>query len=289
MHRLLRITDLLEEGDIAAVDQDVNLYAAETAATQLPYFSWYTPLFKAMRARMGGRFDDARRFADEFYAIGQRVGDENSAQSFGVHQVLQLWEDARPPDAVRLTQTFIERFPSVSGWRSVLAAFCQESSHREAARREFEQLASRGFENVPRNEAWSITIATLAMVCAWLGDRDRAGALYDLLLPGTEHYVVVGFGVALLGSVSQYVGMLAATMERWDEASRHFDHAVDQNLRVGALPWVAHTRYEHARALSLRSGSSHRDRARKEAAEAVRIAERLGMKNIKAKATALLS
>ena len=40
-------------------DQEVNLYAQEAAATRLPYFSWYTPLFKAMRARMGGRFDDA--------------------------------------------------------------------------------------------------------------------------------------------------------------------------------------------------------------------------------------
>ena len=100
---------------------------------------------------------------------------------------------------------------------------------------------------------------------------------------------MIGFGVAFLGSVSQYLGMLAATMDRWDEASRHFDHAIEQNLRVGALPWVAHTRYEHARALSLRTGSSDRDRARKEAAEAVRIAGRLGMKNIHAKASALLS
>jgi DNA-binding winged helix-turn-helix (wHTH) protein/tetratricopeptide (TPR) repeat protein len=289
MHRLLRITDLLEDGNIAAVDQEANLYAQEAASTQLPYFSWYTSLFKAMRARMGGRFDEARHFADEFYAVGQRVGDENSAQSYACHQVLQFWEDARPADAIHLIRAFIERFPSVRGWRSVLAAFCHENRQQDAARREFEELASRGFENVPRNEVWNITIATLAMVCAWLNDQERAQTLYELLLPGTEHYVVVGFGVALLGSVSQYLGMLAATMERWEEASRHFEHAVEQNLRVGALPWVAHTRYEHARALSLRTGSSHRDRARKEAAEAVRIAKRLGMKNIYAKASALLS
>jgi DNA-binding winged helix-turn-helix (wHTH) protein/tetratricopeptide (TPR) repeat protein len=289
MHRLLRITDLLEAGDITAVDQEASRYADEAAATQLPYFSWYSSLFKAMRARMAGRFDDAQRFADEFYAIGRRIGDENSAQSFGVHQVLQLWEDARPPDAVRLIQAFVERFPSVGGWRSVLAVFRHENRQEEAARCEFEELASRGFKNIPRNEVWNITTATLAMVCAWLGDRERAGTLYDLLVPGTEHYVVVGFGVALLGSVSQYLGMLAATMERWDEASHHFDYAVEQNLRVGALPWVAHTRYEHARALSLRTGSSHRDRARKEAADAMRIAKRLGMKNIETKASALFS
>ena len=97
---------------------------------------------------------------------------------------------------------------------------------------------------------------------------------------------MLGFGVAFLGSVSQYLGMLAATMERWDEASRHFDHTIEQNLRVGALPWVAHARYEYARALSLRTGSSHRNRARKEVTETVRIAQRLGMKNIEAKASA---
>ena len=289
MHRLLRITDLLEQGDITAVERETQLYAKEAAATQLPYFSWYISLFKAMRARMAGQFDEARRLTEEFYAIGQRVDDENAGHSYGSHRVIELWEDARFDEAVRLCEAYVARFPSVTAWRSALAGFYHERGRVEAARREFERLAARGLENVPRNEVWNVAIAMLSLACAWLNDRERAPALYEQFLPGADHYVVIGFGVAFLGSVSQYLGMLAATMNRWDEATRHFDHAIEQNLRVGALPWVAHTRYEYARALSLRSGSSHRGRAREEAAEAVRIAQRLGMKNIHAKASALLS
>ena len=77
--------------------------------------------------------------------------------------------------------------------------------------------------------------------------------------------------------------MLAATMERWDsEASRH---VVEQNLRVGALPWVAHARYEYA-GPRFGPGPPIETEHRKEVTENHAIAQPLGMKNIEAKASA---
>ena len=54
------------------------------------------------------------------------------------------------------------------------------------------------------------------------------------------------------GSASHYLGMLAATMERWDDAEQHFQEALAMNARIGARPWLAYTQHQYARMLLAR-------------------------------------
>jgi uncharacterized protein HemY len=51
------------------------------------------------------------------------------------------------------------------------------------------------------------------------------------------------------GSVARYLGLLATTTKRWDEAERHFEAALTTNARIGARPWLAHTQRDYARML----------------------------------------
>ena len=51
------------------------------------------------------------------------------------------------------------------------------------------------------------------------------------------------------GSVARYVGLLATTTGRWDEAEWHFDEAIALNERIGARPWLARTQDDYARML----------------------------------------
>jgi tetratricopeptide (TPR) repeat protein len=289
MSRILRIAGLLELGDIDAVDVEVETYGRESTAVRLPHFSWYSRLFRAMRARMCGRFEQAKELADEFSAIGNRVDDKNAAQSLGVHRMLQLWEDHRAEEGAQLIEGYIGQFPAVRGWQGALALLSFDGGNSNLARQTLERLARRDFAGVPRNEMWTSTMACLATLSSWLGDTERAGLLYELLLPGADQFAVIGFGVAFFGSISQYLGMCAATMDRWDESDLHFDRAVANCRRIGALPWVAHTHYEHARSLRGRKGRRHHDRARSEASEALQIASKIGMENIRIKAEALLA
>ena len=74
------------------------------------------------------------------------------------------------------------------------------------------------------------------------GDRARAATLYQLLLPYAGHTVVIGNAVACHGALSRYLGALATTLERWDEAAQHFEDALAMNARMGALALAgAHT------------------------------------------------
>jgi hypothetical protein len=76
----------------------------------------------------------------------------------------------------------------------------------------------------------------------------RASILYELLLPYAQR-AALGMPEICVGSVARYLGLLAATMSRWDEAEHHFEHAVEVNGRTGARPWLAYTLEDYARLL----------------------------------------
>ena len=100
-----------------------------------------------------------------------------------------------------------------------------------------------------------------------------AAVLYELLLPYGDR-VAVSYPEISTGSVARYLGLLAATMERWDDAERHFEDALEMNARIGARPWLAHTqqrlradaprprrtrRHEKAQQLVSRALTTYRD------------------------------
>ena len=48
---------------------------------------------------------------------------------------------------------------------------------------------------------------------------------------------------------------LAATTERWDDAERHFEQALEFDERIGARPWLARTQHDYAQMLLARDAS----------------------------------
>ena len=130
-------------------------------------------------------------------------------------------------------------------------------------------------------------MAYLSEVCAFLDDPERAAVLYQRLLPYAGHTVVVGNAVACYGAISRYLGMLAATMSRWEEAEAHFEHALEMNARMGARPWLAHTQHQYAGMLLARGQREDRTRAMTLLDEALTIAHELGMQSLIGKVAAL--
>jgi tetratricopeptide (TPR) repeat protein len=114
-------------------------------------------------------------------------------------------------------------------------------------------------------------------VCAALGDGDRAEVLYRLLSPYAT-YAVVASEWASFGAGSRFLGQLAATMGRWQEAESHFEQALAMNARMGAKPWLAHTHFQYAHMLLERSIAGDIERARTLLDESETIARQLGMR-----------
>jgi hypothetical protein len=93
-----------------------------------------------------------------------------------------------------------------------------------------------------------------------LGATDSAAVLYGLLVPHTA-LNAADTPEAISGSVSRYLGLLAATLTRWDDAAEHFEAALAMNERMGLRPWLAHTQLDYARTLQARNESGDRERA----------------------------
>ena len=148
-------------------------------------------------------------------------------------------------------------------------------------------LAAHDFADIPRDDIFVAALTMLAEVCAFLGDARRAELLYDLLLPHESSCVVIGYAIASLGSAARCLGVLAATMQRWHDAERHFEDAMAMNARIGARSWLASGQVDYARMLLARHASKDHDRAVALLDEAISSAQQLGMADLVGKATAL--
>ena len=119
-----------------------------------------------------------------------------------------------------------------------------------------------------------------------MGDAHRAATLYRLLLPYNGQTIVAGAAHVCYGAASRYLGMLAATMERWEEAAQHFEDALAMNTRMGARPWLAHTQHEYAKMLLARNQPGDREEAMALFNEALVTARELGMRALESRLTA---
>ena len=118
----------------------------------------------------------------------------------------------------------------------------------------------------------------LAEVAARLHDHDRAAILYRQLGQYSQLNPLASGEIAA-GSVARYLGMLASTTGRWNDAARHFDEALEMNERMGARPWLAHTQEDYARMLFARNAPGDDERARNLLQVASATYSELGMHN----------
>jgi DNA-binding CsgD family transcriptional regulator len=183
---------------------------------------------------------------------------------------------------------FVQQHTTAAAWRPGLALIYSELGRTREARAEFEHLARHDFTDLSRDALWMASMAYLTDVCTFLGDTARAATLYQLLLPYTERTVVIGNAVACYGAMSRYLGALATTMEHWDTAVQHFEHALAMNARMEARPWLAHTQYIYATMLLARNYPGDHDKATALFDTALVTAHELGMRALAERLTAPL-
>lgn len=283
-----RLFDLMELGDLPAVD--VQLWAHRRLAEELhqPFYLYTNVSFQAMRAVFEGRFAEGERLAQEALAIGQRLRGQDAFGVFGVQMFTLRREQGRLQELVSAVRHFVEMAPEASRWRPGLALIYSELNLREEARAEFEAIAAHDFVDIPRDGMWVTCMAYLTEVCAFLGDERRAAILYQALLPYARRNILVGTTVACFGAACRYLGMLAATMQRWEESGRYFADGIEMNARLGAKPWLAHTQHQYALMLLSRRQAGDHQRAAAFLNEALVIGRELGMHGLEARVTALL-
>src|SRR3989304_7551384 len=136
-----------------------------------------------------------------------------------------------------------------------------EPTRPEDARQWFERVAANDFKDLPRTLSFIMTITIGADLARRLGDQRRAAVLYAILLPYADRQVTLGNAILCIGSASRPLGALAATLGNWEDAERHFAHALAFDEKIGARPWLARTPFEYAWMLQERGSVEDRGRA----------------------------
>ncbi|MEU1616568.1 ATP-binding protein [Streptomyces sp. NPDC005722] len=269
-----RFVALAETGDLAAAEAALGVYARAAEEAGQTDARVVALARQAMLATVRGRFDEAEALAGEVLVAGRRagVGDTERLAGSVRHQLAVVRGRAEAP--VEPWQRMARRLPG-HFFEATAARAMLESGRDVEAGLELERLLPAVLAGTgPR---WTGALADLAAVAARTGSPAAAGALYEALLPHRGRLVVWGGANTITGPVDDYLGRLAARLDRPGAALGHFDAAAELSRRLGALPWLAWTLAARADVLSRRGGAGDRERAAQDRAEARSIAERLGM------------
>jgi tetratricopeptide (TPR) repeat protein len=255
------VADLMELGDVAAVDLQVD-----AAAAHGPH--WRMSIVRGMRAQLTGDLPAAERLAAEALALSPpRTAEAADAHAFQCFQVRR--EQGRLAEVEPMVRERAEE----PLWAAALTLLLLETGRADEARAAYAEVCGR-LDRMPDDPARLMAVALLAEVCSALGDVEGAGRLYPLLEDHHRRALVVGRGTAFLGCASRLLGLLAATARDWDLAGSNFEEALLMHEAMGARAWVARTQIDCAGMLAALGDG---DGARELLAEALAAAEALGL------------
>ena len=277
------LIDLMETGDFAGADAQIEVLEASLERSRRSFFEWTVLTYRACRAMSRGRFDEAEHLLTRAAVVGEET-IESAGSEFGVQLAVLRRLQGRCREIVEAVAEIVAQSPDYGTWRCGLVYALAELDEPERLRTEFEILARDDFAQLADDSAYLVGLAMASGACARLGDAAGAAFLFDALLP-YDARAITATTFIYLGPASHFLGMLAATKGDFDDARRRLDAALDASRALGAEPHVCETELEIAR-VRLAQGDERADVA---AAldELARKADALGMAHVAAEARAL--
>jgi class 3 adenylate cyclase/tetratricopeptide (TPR) repeat protein len=284
----LRFRVAMESADVAEADRCLEANQRLAADLGQPTLRWFVDLQRAGRSLLAGRLEEAERLAHDALELGQSSGQPEALSFFVWLQAAIRYEQGRLGEVLDPIRQAAADHPLISTAKSVLAQAYAELDRTDEARAVYEELAASEFTDLPVDPGWLRCLTNCTTVCAALGDAARAAALYRLLAPYPDQLSVSQISVLASGSVQHYLGLLATTMGRFDDAEARFAAAATTHQRIQAPTWLARTRLEWARMLLARRQPGDAERAQELLDQAITTAREFGLGNVERKALALL-
>ncbi len=238
---------------------DRSLAALSELGEVRPRFDqqWISRHGAAMLAILDGDFVAAEKFAGEGLELGRLTHGDQVEGVYGIQMFSIRREQGRLAEVAPVVKRLIDEKPDEKAWLPGFALIAADLGFEEPARRRLRELAEIGFE-MPFDAKRSASLSYIAEVAVLLGDNEAAARLYELLSVYQHMTITAGIVTVCYGAASRYLGMLAATLGEFDKAEAHFEHALEMNKRMGARPWLAHTKAEYALLLRRRDGKGER-------------------------------
>jgi DNA-binding winged helix-turn-helix (wHTH) protein/tetratricopeptide (TPR) repeat protein len=271
-------------GDRVGFDRAVDALSRQAAEIDQPFAYWHATVYEAARAHLGGHFDRAEALARRARAGTSPGGKVFAEHVFAIQFLMLSLDRGRPADAVPLLEQRASSERELP-WRLNLARCRVALGKTDEARRLVAEVVAQ-LADIPRNIAWMDTLCCLAALCVALKLRREGAAVYDELLPFEPYHELSGGAWVHRGSVARPLGNLAALGRHWDIAYRHFERAIENDRRFGAVACVARNQYDYA--FALLSGGGSRATANDLLSQASEIAREIGFEQLRAEAERLL-
>jgi DNA-binding SARP family transcriptional activator/tetratricopeptide (TPR) repeat protein len=281
-----RFNALMELGEVEAAKAELATRGRLTEEMHQPGQLSVQLELESMLSLLLGRFEGAEETIQQAYELGLRTRGDQARADFELQRFVLRRAQGRLAEIEAALETCPSTFPNRPVFGCVLANLSSELARPDEARRRLAALAADEFGSLPRDGDWFFGLTLLAETCGRLGDRSFAASLYRLLLPHAEQNVS-GWGSVSTGAISRYLGILASSLTRFEEAMNHFEHALDLNTHMGAKPWLAHTQNDYAQMLIARIQSRDRERAKQLLSAALATYRELGMEGYAATASVL--
>ena len=282
---LYRFFAYLELEDTASAYRELGVIDQVTDELRQPVHTWWAVSARGLLALLEGRFDDAEPLIAAAFRLGVRAHRSDALSAHALHSFQLRREQGRLAEMEDVIWRSAQEFTWYPMFRCALANLYCELGREAEARVEFEQIAADDFAGLPFDNEWLFGMSLVSEVAHVLGDGRRAETLYRQLLPYAKRNAFGAFE-GCVGSVSRYLGRLAAAMSRGDDAVRHFQESLERNTQMGARPWVAHTQHDLAVTLIKRDNPGDAERADELLDAALRTCEELGMPALQAKVVA---
>jgi hypothetical protein len=276
----------LAAGDRPAFEEQLAGLRAHSARVHSSFQRATCQQWEATLALLDGRFDEVEQLAARQLESTDR--DPNFTLTYAGQRVallMQTGHDSQVRDGIDRS---ITRYPDLPLLLATKAWACASTGREQVAREVLDGLAPDEFAGVGRGLLWTGCAAQLVEAIAAVGAADHARTLYALLESWSGQCIVVGQGLDVPGAVDRYLGMLAATIGRLDEADARYAAAQELEAGLESPPLIARTQYWWGRALLDRHKGDDVDRARSLLTQCLATADDLGMPRLASEASALL-
>lgn len=253
-HRFLAYMFL---GDVEQAEGELAASGRIAEELRQPALSWFVVSPLAMVAIGQGRLGEGETLSSEALAFGERAVRDLAVVAHRFQHYTLCDFRGRLDEVDPTINDWAAEYPN-RPFRELLAHLRARRGQIEEAEKVFKDLATDDFSAVPFDFEWLVRMSLLTETCIVLSDRTSARSLYRALAPYAA-LSVADPPEAIRGSVSRYLGLLAALLERFDDAGRHFEHALEVNEQMGARPWLALTQEDYGRLL-LAQGDEERGR-----------------------------
>jgi len=280
-----QIADLLEIGDIRAAERSIKAHETLAQRVGYPHFIAHSFMFRATQAMLRGEFTDAEAFAQRSLAFGEQVGDINVRTSHHVQMAMLRALQGRPEETAAYLEPAAREFPPELGRLGNLLFPCI-AGHQTGIKEAF-PLVWQARHQIPPPYWLPMAAVGLTVLAAHAEALQEGAILYDLVHPYERRWALAGRdAVAPMGPIAYYLGILAASLSRFDAAVRHFEVAIEVAERIGARPFLALAKGAYGAMLARRSATSDHPRARQLLADAQQAAQKLGMNQLHAEVIA---